>query len=105
MVTSVNFTAKKRKVDEERRLFQERCTLEYFFVKNLNEKPMCLICNKIVSATKKYNVKRRYETNYFGSSYRKLHGDDRRRKVNQLQKQLNSQSLGFKTCVVTMKRY
>ena len=33
METSVNFTAKKKKLNEERRLFQERWTLEYFLLK------------------------------------------------------------------------
>ena len=68
MATSVNFTAKKRKVNKERRLFQERWPLKYFFVKNSDEKLICLICNKIVRATKEYNVKRHYNTNHSLSS-------------------------------------
>ena len=56
---------------------------------------MCLICNKILSATKEYNIKRHYETNPSGSSYGKLHEDDRKQKVNQLQKRINSQRFMF----------
>ena len=65
MATSINFTAKKRKVDKERRLLQKRLTLEYFFV-NSNEKPKCLIWDKIASATKEYKVKQYYKTNHSG---------------------------------------
>ena len=42
MAISVNFTAMKKKVSEERRLFQERWTLEYFFVKN-RMKNQCVV--------------------------------------------------------------
>ena len=56
---------------------------------------MCLICNKIVSANKEYNIKQHYEANHTGSLYEKMHGDDRKQKVNQLQKQLNSQRFMF----------
>ena len=56
---------------------------------------MCLIGNKIVSTTKGYNVKRHYKTNHSGSSYGKLHRNDKKQKVNQLQKQLNSQRFMF----------
>ena len=74
--------------------FSKKGTLEYFF-KNLDEKPMCFICNTILSATKEYNIKRQYETNHSKFSYGKLHGDDRKQKVNQLQKQLNSRHFMF----------
>ena len=66
-----------------------------FFVNDSDEKPMCLICNIIFSATKEYNVKRYYKTNHFRSSNGKLYGDDRKQKVNQLQIQLNSQCFMF----------
>ena len=81
MATSVNFTAKKRKVDEERRLFQERWTLEYFF-KNSDEKPCVLFTIKSLALPMSMII-RYYETNHSGSSYGKVHGDDRKQKMNQ----------------------
>ena len=82
MATSVNFTAKKRKVDEERRLFQERWTLEYFFLKNSDEKPCVLFAIKSLALPMSMII-RYYETNHSGSSYGKVHGDDRKQKMNQ----------------------
>uniref|UniRef100_A0A8D0G0A3 SPIN-DOC-like zinc-finger domain-containing protein n=1 Tax=Sphenodon punctatus TaxID=8508 RepID=A0A8D0G0A3_SPHPU len=60
-------SSKKRKVDQEGRLFKERWTVSYFFV-NMNGKPMCLICNKFVAVMKEYNIRRHYNANH-GAKY------------------------------------
>ena len=91
---STNGTStKKRKVEEEKRVFKERWTEDYFFVNNSDEKPLCLICNKSVSYAKEYNVKRHFATNHPG--YHKLKGNGRKQRVKALQRQLSNQRLMF----------
>ena len=91
---STNGTStKKRKVEEEKRVFKERWTDDYFFVNNSDKKPLCLICNKSVSYAKEYNVKRHYSTNH--PDYHKLEGNERKQKLKTLQRQLSNQRLMF----------
>ena len=52
---------KKRKLEEEKREFQENWENDFFHV-NDGGKPTCIICHKQCSAVKTYNVKRHYET-------------------------------------------
>ena len=81
---STNGTStKKRKVEEEKRVFKERWTKDYFFVNNSDKKPLCLICNKSVSYAKEYNVKQHYSTNH--PDYHKLEGNERKQKLKTLQ--------------------
>ena len=54
-------TYKKRKVETESRIFQEKWTIDYFFTQ-INEKPVCLLCSESVSVMKEYNVRRHYVT-------------------------------------------
>ena len=44
-------TNKKRKIDTESRIFQEKWTIDYFFTQ-INEKPVCLLCSESVSVRK-----------------------------------------------------
>ncbi|XP_049748425.1 general transcription factor II-I repeat domain-containing protein 2B-like isoform X1 [Elephas maximus indicus] len=53
----------KRKLDRERRMFQERWERAYFFVEVKNS-PVCLICKQTLSVSKEYNLRRHYETNH-----------------------------------------
>ena len=50
----------KRTVDAEYRAFNESWAIKYFFVK-FKSKPMCVICNEIVSIKKEYNIKQHYD--------------------------------------------
>lgn len=62
---------KRRKVDEEGRVFQEKWELRYFCTM-VNGRIHCLICNRSLSTPKKYNLKRHYETIH--RSYDKYEG-------------------------------
>lgn len=56
---------KRRKVDNENRVFKEEWTEEFLFI--LNEKtnlPQCLKCNFQASVTKKDNIQRHFRTNH-----------------------------------------
>ena len=54
---------KKRKLEEENRIFQDRWRILYF-VSPLKEKAQCLICLQCISVLKEYNIKRHYETSH-----------------------------------------
>ena len=52
-------SCKKRKA--EKRTFFKKWEETYLFIENMG-KPLCLVCQKTVSATKEYNLKRHYDT-------------------------------------------
>ncbi|XP_027632230.1 mediator of RNA polymerase II transcription subunit 25 isoform X3 [Tupaia chinensis] len=53
----------KRKREQEGRVFREKWERAYFFVE-VKSMPTCLICKKIVSVLKEYNLKRHYESKH-----------------------------------------
>jgi hypothetical protein len=56
-------TSKKGKDREECREFEEKWSDLYLFVQ-IQQEPVCLICNEPVSAMKEYNLKRHYDTKH-----------------------------------------
>ena len=60
---------KKRKIEDESRVFQAKWTDLYFFT-DFNKKPICLICKESISVLKEYNIKRHYETNVHTSLFK-----------------------------------
>lgn len=58
--------SKRRKIDFENRIFNEKWTEEFFFVLPLhkNAKPTCLICHETVAVCKVANISRHYETKH-----------------------------------------
>ena len=59
--------SRKRKVDADGRLFQERWEAEYFFVLQ-GERPVCLVCCEALSVVKEYNLRRHFDTKH-GAKY------------------------------------
>ena len=55
--------SKKRKMNKERRYFQGRWKLQYFFTESRNN-CVCLVYHETVSMYKDYNVKRHFETKH-----------------------------------------
>ena len=55
--------AKRRKVDNECRSFNDEWTKKYFSILHFG-KPTCLICNQSVAVNKEFNIKRHYETKH-----------------------------------------
>ncbi|XP_060118462.1 general transcription factor II-I repeat domain-containing protein 2-like [Heteronotia binoei] len=78
--------AKKRKVDSECRVIQEKWKNLYFSVE-CNGKPTCLICSKQISVPKDYNVRRHYESCH-AKKYDKYNGKFREEKVAELEESL-----------------
>ncbi|XP_056121755.1 general transcription factor II-I repeat domain-containing protein 2-like [Rhinichthys klamathensis goyatoka] len=83
----------KRKVDDEHRQFQERWTLQYFFVE-FNGNATCLICKEKVAVLKEYNLKRHYSTKH-GEQYEKYQADEREKTAMKLKRELTSQQSLF----------
>ncbi|KAG0433363.1 General transcription factor II-I repeat domain-containing protein 2 [Dictyocoela muelleri] len=83
---------KKRKVDMEKRQFQDSWTEEYYFVLN-NGVPVCLLCKESIAVNKEYNLRRHFSSkhpdrNKFTSKYR-------RDEIEKLKKDLCSQQQMF----------
>ncbi|KAL3976413.1 hypothetical protein ACER0C_022299 [Sarotherodon galilaeus] len=74
--------SKKRKVDTECRIFQEKWTSSYMFTE-VNGKPVCLVCMRQVLVLKEYNIRHHYETQH-GEKYSSFHGELRKQKVNEM---------------------
>lgn len=82
--------SKKRKVDGECRVFNDRWNSDYFVIEH-NNAAMCLICNETIAVLKEYNIRRHYETKHSNSKYAELKGQNRKEKVLFLEKSLKSQ--------------
>ncbi|PNF15430.1 hypothetical protein B7P43_G18458 [Cryptotermes secundus] len=54
-------SSKKRTIESERRVFQEKWEIAYF-CSEIEGKITCLICGQNISVPKEYNVRRHYET-------------------------------------------
>ncbi|XP_027136159.1 extracellular calcium-sensing receptor-like [Larimichthys crocea] len=63
--------SKKRRVDTECRIFQEKFTNSYFFTE-MNGKTMCLVCMQQVAVLKEYNLKHHYESRQVRFNHREL---------------------------------
>lgn len=77
-------SAKKRKLSEENRAFNEKWELDYF-ISNNNNKIQCLICMQVLSVSKEYNVKRHY-TSLHEEKYKKHVGEARKVMVAEYKK-------------------
>lgn len=71
----VSFQTEKK--NDEHRQFQERWTLQYFFVE-FNGNATCLICKEKVAVPKEYNLKCHYWTKH-GEQYENYQGDERKK--------------------------
>lgn len=74
---------KRRKVDNECRLFNQEWGVTYFFVQS-GDKALCLICNETVAVLKEYNIRRHYETKH-KSTYSQFTGVQRSEKFELMQ--------------------
>ena len=87
--------SKKRKVDTECRIFQDKWKENYFFWE-VGGKPVCLICSQQVAVAKEYNIKRHYETH--AEKYCEYTGQLRTQKLNELASSLQRQQAVFSKC-------
>ena len=74
--------SKKRKIADERRVFQEQWE-ELYFVTAVKDTSHCLICQQKIAVMKEYNLRRRYETMH-RNKYDAYKGKVREEKVKHL---------------------
>ncbi|KAK0144404.1 General transcription factor II-I repeat domain-containing protein 2A [Merluccius polli] len=85
-------TVKKRKVDAECRVFQEKWTNDFFFVE-VKGKPVCLVCGEALAVMKKANVERHYSSKH--AKLDELRGQMHLDKINALRRSLGAQHAAF----------
>ncbi|XP_062853955.1 general transcription factor II-I repeat domain-containing protein 2-like [Trichomycterus rosablanca] len=84
--------SKRRKVDDECRVFQEKRTTDFFFVE-VKGKPVCLICGESLAVLKKNNIERHHTTKH--AKYSTLQGSERAEKIKVLKHNLIAQQTSF----------
>ncbi|XP_065650666.1 general transcription factor II-I repeat domain-containing protein 2-like [Hydra vulgaris] len=80
--------SRKRKVEDEKKIFQSKWEVLYFFT-SINETIICLICQQKVSVPKEFNVKRHYKTHQ--EKFEIYQKDKRIDKLNELKAKLKKQ--------------
>ena len=89
---------KKRKIAEEKRKFNIQWT-EKYFVTELCDNIICIICNDKIAVCKEYNIKRHYGSKHV-SEYKKLSEEGRKTKIEELTKSIRSQQTSLKKHLV-----
>lgn len=84
---------KKRKIEDEGRVFKEVWGIQYFVTENNNHTISCLICSKQITICKEYNVKRHHESHR--EIYDKLNNEARKQKFSELKSALDKQKKLF----------
>jgi Spin-doc zinc-finger/Domain of unknown function (DUF4371) len=85
--------AAPRKRNFDGRLFNERWTIDYFFILH-NGKLCCLVCQESIAVIKEYNIKRHYDTKH-KKKFDCLQDELRLIKVNELRTSLTNQQNCF----------
>lgn len=87
-------SGKKRKIENEGRVFNEEWTHKYFFTYS-EQKAVCLLCQDTVGVLKEYNLRRHYQTKHgdFGCN---LADGERRKKALEYVSKLDKQQSLFK---------
>ena len=85
--------AKRRKVDSECRIFNEKWTEDYFFI-HLENKPICLICSQLVAVLKEHNIKQHYALKH-ADKYEQITGNLRKETLETLKRSLQTQQSIF----------
>src|SRR5258705_5992457 len=96
MSATARSASRKRKLEDECRVFNDRWTDDYFSV-SCKGKAVCLICRDTVSTLKEFNLKRHHESRH--KDYSMFQGLVRTNEVNSLEKNLFLQQNVFKTRV------
>ena len=88
-----DIAAKRRKIDFERRAFNDKWTEEYIFIFQ-EDRPICLICSQSVAVIKEHNINRHYMLKH-ADKYDKFTLNLRKEKVESLKISLQAQQTIF----------
>ena len=89
---------KKRKIAEVKTKFNIEWTEKYFVIE-LCDNIICLICNDKIAVCKEYNIKRLLGSKH-GSEYKKLNEEGRKTKIYELTKSIRSQQASLRKHLV-----
>ena len=87
--------AKKRKIDDEGRVFNSEWCTKYLVAPH-NQGVVCLVCQVTIAVVKEYNAKRHYTTKH-SSQFDKIVGQARVDKIEHLKKSFEKQQGVFTT--------
>ena len=84
---------KKRKIEDESRVFNNEWTVKYYFIE-IGNKAVCLLCHESVAVYKVYNLKRHNQTKHanFGQNFT---SEERKRKSQELVNKLKKEQSVF----------
>ena len=80
--------AKKKKIDDEGRVFNSKWCSKYLVVPH-NQGVVCLVCQNTIAVKKEYNVKRHYTTNH-SSQFDEILGQTRMGKIEHLKESIKN---------------
>lgn len=92
---------RKRSIQQEGRIFQNRWKLDYFCTE-INNEIICLLCQKKIGAIKEYNISRHYNTKHY-EEYNVFQGIVREEKLDKLISSFHSQLNFFSKLTVRDK--
>ena len=81
-------SAKKQKIDCERRVFNSEWCTEYFVIPD-NQGVICLVCQNTIAVIKEYNINRHYTTKH-SFQFNKIVGQARIDKIEQMKNSFKS---------------
>ena len=82
---------RKRKVAEEKRVFNSKWEMDYFMIETAAHTMMCLICSQVVKTVKGDNAKQHFRR-HMSHTYAKLEGESRKISVENLKKSIRQQT-------------
>ena len=95
LIVSVTSSAKKRKVDIERRAFNQAWKEKYFFYGALWT-AQCLICLKTVAVLKEFNTRRHWEAEHRASNFGSMSAVERKDAIDRLSGNLQKTTSFFR---------
>ena len=88
-------SAKKRKVDIERRTFNPAWKEQYFFMERFGQ-AQCLICLKPVVVLKEFNMRRHWEAEHRASNFGSMSSAERKEAIDRLSGNLQKTTSFFR---------
>ena len=92
---SATSSAKKRKVDIERRAFNPAWKEKYFFMERFGQ-AQCLICLKTVAVLKEFNMRRHWEAEHRASNFGSMSSAERKDAIDRLSGNLQKTTSFFR---------
>ena len=96
LIVSATSSAKKRKVDIERRAFNPAWKEKYIFMERFGQPNWCLICLKTVAVLKEFNMRRHWEAEHRASTFGSMSPAERKDAIDRLSGNLQKRTSFFR---------